>query len=54
MNCRGCRQRFLPLADLSREIKGGIVCRVPQHLHSTALQSTQPRSGREQTGCTRA
>ena len=39
MNCRGCRQRFLPLPDLSRKIEGGLVCRVPQHLLSTALQS---------------
>lgn len=54
MNRRGSLQRFLPLSDLSRKIEGGTVRRVPQHLHSTALKSTQPRSGREQTGCTRA
>ena len=54
MNCRGSQQRFLPLSDLSRKIEGGTVCRVPQHLHSSALKSTQPHSGREQTGCTRA
>ena len=29
MNCRGCRQRFLPLPDLSRKIEGDSVRRVP-------------------------
>ena len=28
MNCRGCRQRFLPLPDLSRKIEGDSVRRV--------------------------
>ena len=28
MNCRGCRQRFLPLPDLSSEIDGDSVRRV--------------------------
>ena len=28
MNCRGCRQRFLPLPDLSRKIEGDSVHRV--------------------------
>ena len=54
MNCRGCWQGVLPLPDLSRKIEGGTVCRVPQHLLSTALQSTQPRSRREETGYMRA
>ena len=31
MNCRGCRQRFLPLPDLSRKIEGDYVCRVAIH-----------------------
>ena len=29
MNCRGCRQRFVPLPDLSRKIEGDSVRRVP-------------------------
>ena len=29
MNYRGCRQRFLPLPDLSRKIEGDSVRRVP-------------------------
>ena len=29
MNCRGCRQRFLLLPDLSRKIEGDSVRRVP-------------------------
>ena len=28
MNCRGCRQRFLPLPDLSKKIEGDSVRRV--------------------------
>ena len=28
MNCRGCRQRFLPLPDLSRKIEGDFVRRL--------------------------
>ena len=28
MNCRGCRQRFVPLPDLSRKIEGDSVRRV--------------------------
>ena len=28
MNCRGCRQRFLPLLDLSEKIEGDSVRRV--------------------------
>ena len=28
MNCRGCRQRFLPLPDLSKKIEGDSVLRV--------------------------
>ena len=28
LNCWGCRQRFLPLPDLSRKIEGDSVCRV--------------------------
>ena len=31
MNCRGCRQRFLPLPDLSRKIEGDSVRRVAIH-----------------------
>ena len=29
MSCRGCRQRFLPLPDLSRKKEGDSVRRVP-------------------------
>ena len=32
MNCRGCRQRFLPLPDLSRKIEGDSVCKVPSFM----------------------
>ena len=31
MNCRGCRQRFLPLPDLSRKIEGDSVRRAAIH-----------------------
>ena len=31
MNCRGGRQRFLPLPHLSRKIEGDSVCRVAIH-----------------------
>ena len=30
MNCRGCRQRFLPLPDLSRKTEGDYVRRVAE------------------------
>ena len=32
MNCRGCRQRFLPLPDLSRKIEGDFARRVCKEL----------------------
>ena len=33
MNCRGCRQRFLPLPDLSRKIEGESVRRVQKEAY---------------------
>ena len=38
MNSRGRRQRFLPLLDLSRKIKGDSFRRVLMRLHSTFFQ----------------
>ena len=44
MNCRGCRQRFLSLPDLSRKIEGDSVCRVKEgdmlHINPVCLVSS--------------
>ena len=37
MNCRGCRQRFLPLPDLSRKIEGDSVRRVAVKMQGTVF-----------------
>ena len=37
MNCRGCRQRFLPLPDLSRKIEGDSVRRVAEQFSKTLI-----------------
>ena len=44
MNCRGCRQRFLSLPDLSRKIEGDSVRRVKEedmlHINPVCLVSS--------------
>ena len=44
MNCRGCRQRFLSLPDLSRKIEGDSVRRVKEgdmlHINLVCLVSS--------------
>ena len=44
MNCRGCRQRFLSLPDLSRKIEGDSVRRVKEgdmlHINHVCLVSS--------------
>ena len=39
MNYRGCRQRFLPLPDLSRKIEGDSVRRVPYQKSEKIIQT---------------
>ena len=46
MNCRGCRQRFLPLPDLSRKIEGDSVRRVQMN---TTLHQNRPEDTRNWT-----
>ena len=44
MNCRGCRQRFLSLPDLSRKIEGDSIHRVKEgdmlHINPVCLVSS--------------
>ena len=54
MNCQGCRQRFLPLPDLSRNIEGDSARRVLHLLYcySMVKASLNSRKSASQSGDT--